>query len=105
MKYTISILIPCLNEKITIKKAIFDAKINADKLFKNKYEIVVADNGSTDGSLEIIRKIKGIKIIQVPVKGYGAALHWGIKNSAAIQQKRTRANNRHRTPESYSITC
>ncbi|AKM83707.1 hypothetical protein A2422_02415 [Candidatus Woesebacteria bacterium RIFOXYC1_FULL_31_51] len=81
MKYTISILIPCLNEKITIKKAIFDAKINADKLFKNKYEIVVADNGSTDGSLEIIRKIKGIKIIQVPVKGYGAALHWGIKNS------------------------
>lgn len=80
MKHKISILIPCLNEKETIKEVILDAKYNAEKIFKDKYEIVIADNGSTDGSLQILKKIKSVTVVNVPVKGYGAALHWGIKN-------------------------
>lgn len=76
IKYTL--LIPCLNEKDTILQAVNDAKKNCNRYLVKGYEIIVADNGSTDGSLDIIKKISGIKIINVPVKGYGAALHWGI---------------------------
>ncbi len=75
---TLSIVIPCLNEKETIAKSIRDAKRNAQKYFPNNFEIIVADNGSTDGTLSILKKFKSIKIISVPVKGYGAALHNGI---------------------------
>ncbi len=78
---TISIVIPCLNEKRTIKKAIEDAKKHCINSFPRDWEIVISDNGSTDGTLEILKKIKGIKLIHVPVRGYGAALHWGITNS------------------------
>lgn len=61
--------------------AIKDARFHAQKYFPENFEIIVSDNGSTDGSLKIIKKIKGIKIINVPVRGYGAALHWGIMKS------------------------
>jgi len=55
-----------------------DALTNARKHFPRRHEVIVADNGSTDGSLKIIKKIKQVRLINVPVKGYGAALHWGI---------------------------
>lgn len=74
----LSVVIPCLNEKRTIKRAVEDAKKNVNKSFPGSNEVIVADNGSTDGSLEILKEIKGIKIVKVPVRGYGAALHWGI---------------------------
>lgn len=82
MKTKLSIVIPCLNEKETIKESILDAKRNGKKYFKDKFEIVVVDNGSTDGTIEILKKIKNIKVVNVPVVGYGAALHWGIMNSS-----------------------
>ncbi len=82
MQTKLSIVIPCLNEKETIKKSVLDAKRNGKKYFANKFEIIVADNGSTDGSLNILKKIKKIKVINVPVVGYGAALHWGIMKSS-----------------------
>lgn len=79
---SLTVVIPCLNEKRTIKRSINDVKVNVKKFLNvTNIEIIIADNGSTDGSLEIIKKIKGIKLINVPVKGYGAALHWGIMNS------------------------
>lgn len=40
-------------------------------------EVIVADNGSTDGSIEIAEKM-GARVVPVPVKGYGAALSEGI---------------------------
>lgn len=76
---TISLVIPCLNEKQTIARAVRDAHSNAKKYFrKSEYELIVADNGSTDGTLEIIRPLKNIRVVHVPIRGYGAALHWGI---------------------------
>lgn len=74
----ITILIPCLNEKNTIGKAIGIARQAAGKYFKKGFEIIVADNGSTDGSLEYLKRRKDVKLVRVPIRGYGAALHYGI---------------------------
>ncbi len=73
----LSILIPSLNEKDTIEKVINTAKSTGLRFF-DKFEIIVADNGSTDGSLEVLKKRNDIKLLRVPVRGYGAALHFGI---------------------------
>lgn len=74
----VTLLIPCLNEKGTIYKSVEDAKKQGRKYFKGDFEVVVADNGSTDGTIDILKKISGIRIVSVPIAGYGAALHWGI---------------------------
>ncbi len=74
----ITFLIPCLNEARTITKVIRQANETGRKAFPRNFEILVADNGSTDGSLTKIRKQKLARIVHVPVRGYGAALHWGI---------------------------
>ncbi len=80
-KPLLSIVIPCLNEKDTIKRAMLDAQKHAQKYFSNDFEVIVADNGSTDGSQEIVKKHKSVILVNVPVQGYGAALHWGINKS------------------------
>lgn len=72
----VSAVIPCLNEERTIALCI-------DKAFRGmaaagaRGEVVVADNGSTDRSIEIARK-HGARVISESVKGYGAALRRGI---------------------------
>lgn len=63
---------PCLNEAETIETCIKKAINCLDRLNK-QYEIVVGDNGSTDGSKEIAVEM-GAKVIDVAEKGYGAAL-------------------------------
>lgn len=80
-KLILSIVIPCLNEKDTILASVKDAQKYAAMYFPNQFEVIVADNGSTDGTLKIISKIRNLKIVHVPVRGYGAALHWGISKS------------------------
>lgn len=77
----LSIVIPCLNESKTIKRCVEDAKRNAKKYVTDGYEVIVADNGSTDDTLSILKKIEDIRVVNVPVRGYGAALHWGIMKS------------------------
>ena len=73
----LSILMPCLNEAETLKNCIEKAKMFLENNNING-EILIADNGSTDGSHEMAIK-NGARIINVPVKGYGAALIAGTK--------------------------
>jgi len=72
----LSIVMPCLNEFDTVGICISKAKAF---LTKNTIsgEIIVADNGSSDGSQELAEKM-GAKVVPVAVKGYGSALMGGI---------------------------
>lgn len=72
----LSIVLPCLNEAETIATCIDKA---AGFLAREDVcgEIVIADNGSTDGSQEIARN-HGARVVQVAERGYGAALMGGF---------------------------
>jgi len=67
---------PCLNEVETLATCIQKARLAIDRLGL-KAEIVVADNGSTDGSQELAREL-GARVVDVVRKGYGSALIGGI---------------------------
>jgi len=73
----LTILMPCLNEAETLDTCIHKAKVFMESHGING-EIVVADNGSTDGSQSIARNA-GARVVDVPVKGYGSALMGGIE--------------------------
>ena len=73
----ISIVMPCLNEAETLAVCIQKAKRFLNNSALNG-EVIVADNGSTDGSIEIAKK-EGAVVIFVPQKGYGSALRGGIQ--------------------------
>jgi glycosyltransferase involved in cell wall biosynthesis len=75
--YELTILLPCLNEAETLAQCIQKAQaFLAHERVQG--EILVADNGSTDGSQAIARQ-QGVRVISVVVKGYGAALKAGIR--------------------------
>lgn len=73
----LSILMPCLNEAETLGICIDKAKAFLWRTGING-EVVIADNGSTDGSQQIARA-HGARIVQVEARGYGAALGGGIR--------------------------
>jgi glycosyltransferase involved in cell wall biosynthesis len=75
----ISIVIPCLNEVRTIAVCVEKARLAFDNL-QMSGEIVVADNGSRDGSIEAAEKA-GARVIQVSASGYGAAIQGGVAGS------------------------
>lgn len=77
MSVDLTILMPCLNEAKTLDKCILQAKQGAEKLNRS-YEILIADNGSVDNSVEIAKK-SGARVIIISEKGYGNALIGGIK--------------------------
>jgi hypothetical protein len=66
-------VMPCLNEAATLEKCIRKAH---DFLRRNRVvgEVVIGDNGSTDGSPDIARRA-GARVVPVAVRGYGAAVH------------------------------
>jgi glycosyltransferase involved in cell wall biosynthesis len=72
----VSIVMPCLNEADTLSSCIDKAQ-RALREYGVLGEIVVADNGSTDGSQDIARAM-GARVIQVDARGYGSALKGGI---------------------------
>ncbi len=77
MSIELTILMPCLNEEETLADCIdeargFLARVNIDG------EVLVADNGSTDGSIRIAEQ-HNAGVVRVPIKGYGAALMHGIR--------------------------
>ena len=73
----LTILIPCLNEAETIEVCIRKASAFMDGQ-NISGEVLVADNGSTDGS-QSLAKALGARVVDVPVRGYGAALIAGIE--------------------------
>jgi glycosyltransferase involved in cell wall biosynthesis len=73
----VTVLMPCLNEAETLPICIHKAHTGCYKA-GHSYEILIADNGSTDGSPDIAQSA-GARVIRVPVQGYGAALWAGIQ--------------------------
>jgi hypothetical protein len=74
-----TVLMPCLNEAETLATCIRKAKACIGRLGLAA-EVVVADNGSTDGS-QAIAAAEGARVVNVPLRGYGAALYGGIQAS------------------------
>jgi glycosyltransferase involved in cell wall biosynthesis len=72
----LTILMPCLNEAETIESCVRKAFRSLDQL-NLAGEVVVADNGSTDGSRERAEAL-GARVVPVSERGYGAALQAGI---------------------------
>jgi glycosyltransferase involved in cell wall biosynthesis len=72
----LTVLLPCLNEAETLGVCIGKALDSLQKL-NVVGEVVVADNGSTDGS-QAIAKEAGARVVDIPRRGYGAALRGGI---------------------------
>lgn len=71
----LTVIMPCLNEAETLEVCITKAlKCMAENGIKG--EVLIADNGSTDGSQEIAERC-GARVANIPVRGYGAALIGG----------------------------
>jgi glycosyltransferase involved in cell wall biosynthesis len=73
----LTILMPCLNEAETLARCIEAARLGIQRAGV-RGEILVADNGSTDGSQAIAEK-SGARVVTVAEKGYGSALRGGIR--------------------------
>jgi glycosyltransferase involved in cell wall biosynthesis len=73
----LTFVFPCLNESRTIALCIDAVRKSLEADPSLKYEIVVADNGSTDDSRQIATD-RGARVVPVPTRGYGAALRGGI---------------------------
>jgi glycosyltransferase involved in cell wall biosynthesis len=73
----VSVVIPCLNEANSIGICVSKA-MEAFRAVGLRGEVVVADNGSTDGSIEIAQKL-GARVVRVEARGYGSALRAGIE--------------------------
>ena len=77
--HKLTILIPCLNEAETIE-IVVNKSLKSIQLLGLSGQVLVADNGSTDGS-QLIATNLGAKVIEVDTKGYGAAIFGGILES------------------------
>jgi glycosyltransferase involved in cell wall biosynthesis len=69
----LSIIMPCLNEAETLAVCIGKARAYLDRSGVSG-EVVIGDNGSTDGSQEIAVRC-GARVVRIPLRGYGAALY------------------------------
>jgi glycosyltransferase involved in cell wall biosynthesis len=76
---TVTILMPCLNEAETLAFCVRQA-VAALRDNNIAGEVLIADNGSTDGSQQIAAE-EGARVLNVPVRGYGAALMAGIADA------------------------
>jgi hypothetical protein len=72
----VSVVIPCLNEANSLAYCV-DKAMEAFRKAGLLGEVIVADNGSTDGSIQIAED-RGARVLRVTERGYGAALRAGI---------------------------
>ncbi len=82
MNPELSIVMPCLNEAETLEICIEKAFAFL-KRSNVSGEVIVADNGSSDGSQDIAQRC-GARVVNVPIRGYGAALYHGVVASHGI---------------------
>jgi hypothetical protein len=75
----VTVLLPCLNEAETVGLCV-DKALGSLRALGVEGEVLVSDNGSTDGSEEIARR-SGARVISAPERGYGAALLAGIEEA------------------------
>ena len=76
----VSVVIPAYNEEKNIQECI--ESVYSSNYPKNKIEVIVVDDGSTDGTLKIVKKFKGIKLLKQNHFGKVEALNFGAKNSS-----------------------
>jgi glycosyltransferase involved in cell wall biosynthesis len=72
----LSVVMPCLNERATVGTCVKKA-LGAMVRHGIRGEVIVADNGSTDGSQQIAMK-SGARVVPIKTRGYGSALRGGI---------------------------
>ncbi len=77
----VAVVIPCLNEQATIAEAVADAKA-AFASWPGGVEVIVADNGSSDGSAELALAA-GARVVPAVERGIGAALQAGCAAARA----------------------
>jgi hypothetical protein len=75
----VTVLLPCLDEAETVGVCVEKALASLRELGVEG-EVLVSDNGSTDGSQEIARR-SGARVVSAPERGYGAALLAGIEDA------------------------
>jgi glycosyltransferase involved in cell wall biosynthesis len=75
MKEKLTVIIPCKNERKNIAACIASARQVAD-------EVIVADSGSTDGTLEIVRRLGGCRVIEREYVNSGNFKNWAIPQAA-----------------------
>lgn len=68
---SLTVIIPCKNERRNIRPCIESAKLVAD-------EVLIADSGSTDGTLEIVREMGGCRIVEREYIHSGDFKNWAI---------------------------
>lgn len=75
----ISVVIPCLNEELNIKKCI-EKCFNAFAILGVEGEVIVVDNNCTDNTAQIAKE-SGARVVECKPAGYGYALQEGFKNA------------------------
>lgn len=73
----LTVVLPCLDEAETVEVCVRKALTSMRELGVAG-EVILADNGSTDGSQDLARAA-GARVVDVPVRGYGAAIRGGIE--------------------------
>ncbi len=88
MKTTVSLIIPCYNEEINLRKGVLDKVGNFTKDDSKFQEVIIVDDGSDDSSVEIIKKtylkkFPKMKLIENQHQGKAIAVITGITHSRA----------------------